>query len=93
MVFEEVELYSIFLSLKCKNINTNNHILCACQSINVAVGGTNGYFPEGVGNKPWGNQSPIAMKEFWDKRNEWYPTWPMDDRRDLIIDYIKVYSA
>ncbi|KXN69865.1 glycoside hydrolase family 16 protein [Conidiobolus coronatus NRRL 28638] len=59
---------------------------------NVAVGGTNGYFPEGAGNKPWSNQSPVAMKEFWDNRNQWLPTWPKDDRRDLIIDYVRVYS-
>lgn len=30
--------------------------------LNVAVGGTNGFFPEGVGNKPWGNQSPTVSK-------------------------------
>jgi hypothetical protein len=28
--------------------------------LNVAVGGTNGFFPEGVGNKPWGNESPTV---------------------------------
>lgn len=28
--------------------------------LNVAVGGTNGFFPEGVGNKPWGNASPTV---------------------------------
>jgi hypothetical protein len=30
--------------------------------LNVAVGGTNGFFPEGVGNKPWGNASPTVSE-------------------------------
>lgn len=30
--------------------------------LNVAVGGTNGFFPEGAGNKPWGNQSPTVRR-------------------------------
>jgi hypothetical protein len=33
--------------------------------MNVAVGGTNGYFPDGIGNKPWNNESPTSVNEFW----------------------------
>ncbi|ORY19791.1 hypothetical protein BCR34DRAFT_595240 [Clohesyomyces aquaticus] len=43
--------------------------------LNVAVGGTNGFFPDGKGNKPWGDKSPTAPKEFWDGQSTWYPTW------------------
>lgn len=47
--------------------------------LNVAVGGTNGYFPDGWTNgngpKPWTNNSPTAFKDFWDARGNWYPTW------------------
>lgn len=28
--------------------------------MDVAVGGTNGWFPDGVGNKPWVDSSPTA---------------------------------
>ncbi|KAI9291307.1 lipopolysaccharide and beta-1,3-glucan binding protein [Neoconidiobolus thromboides FSU 785] len=59
---------------------------------NVAVGGTNGYFPEGVGNKPWSNQSPTAAKDFYSQKNSWYNTWPNDDSRALQIDYVRVWS-
>ena len=30
--------------------------------LNVAVGGTNGWFPDGQGNKPWWNRAASA---FW----------------------------
>jgi len=35
--------------------------------LNVAVGGTNGFFPDGVGNpggKPWANTSPVVSLPF-----------------------------
>lgn len=43
--------------------------------LNVAVGGTNGWFADGVGGKPWVNDSPNAKKDFWDARDMWLPTW------------------
>jgi len=47
--------------------------------MNVAVGGTNGYFPDSWTNagyaKPWSNLSPVAPKEFALAQNLWYPTW------------------
>lgn len=59
---------------------------------NVAVGGTNGYFPEGMGNKPWSNQSPTAAKDFWLAKSQWLPTWPTDEKRALAIDYVRVWN-
>lgn len=38
--------------------------------MNVAVGGTNGYFPDG-GNKPWSNNDPHAVNSFWDRKGDW----------------------
>jgi len=49
--------------------------------INLAVGGT-AYFPdnaENPGGKPWSNQSPQALTDFWNGRNQWLPTWNLDD--------------
>ncbi|KAK4946853.1 hypothetical protein LTR66_014248, partial [Elasticomyces elasticus] len=43
--------------------------------LNVAVGGTNGWFQDGVAGKPWVNTSPTAKKDFWNSRKSWYPTW------------------
>lgn len=43
--------------------------------INVAVGGTNGWFEDGKSGKPWVDNSTTAKKDFWDARDHWYPTW------------------
>ncbi|KAK1487708.1 hypothetical protein CaCOL14_012748 [Colletotrichum acutatum] len=43
--------------------------------INVAVGGTNGWFEDGQSGKPWVGSSPNAKKDFWNARDQWYPTW------------------
>ena len=43
--------------------------------INVAVGGTNGWFKDGFSAKPWVDRSPTAKLEFWNARDQWYPTW------------------
>jgi len=58
---------------------------------NVAVGGVNGYFPDGVGNKPWTDGSQHAVNEFWDANNGWYSTWNGNNCA-LQVDYVKVYS-
>ncbi|XP_045764638.1 beta-1,3-glucan-binding protein-like isoform X1 [Maniola jurtina] len=67
--------------------------------INLAVGGTSGYFPDGVQNptpKPWLNSSPKAATDFWDAREAWLPTWGLDqnDGRNasLQVDYVRVWA-
>lgn len=54
--------------------------------INVAVGGTNSYFPDGAG-KPYNNTDPEAMNNFWSARDQWYPTWT----QPMAVDYVKVW--
>eukprot|EP01089_Gocevia_fonbrunei_P018813 TRINITY_DN6466_c0_g1_i1.p1 TRINITY_DN6466_c0_g1~~TRINITY_DN6466_c0_g1_i1.p1 ORF type:complete len:291 (+),score=55.34 TRINITY_DN6466_c0_g1_i1:221-1093(+) len=56
----------------------------------LAVGGTGGYFPDGMGNKPWSDTSSSAVNQFYSAINQWYPTWK--DSGSLQIDYVKVYS-
>jgi beta-glucanase (GH16 family) len=48
--------------------------------LNVAVGGTNGWFEDGKSGKPWVDSSTSAKLDFWNARNTWYPTWtsPME---------------
>ncbi|KAI1261661.1 concanavalin A-like lectin/glucanase domain-containing protein [Xylariaceae sp. FL1019] len=43
--------------------------------LNVAVGGTNGWFEDGGSGKPWLDGSTNAKKDFWDAQDTWYPTW------------------
>jgi len=68
--------------------------------LNVAVGGTNGYFPDTWTNrpypKPWTNPSGTAFKEFWDARGNWLPTWQQGvnegEGAAMKIDYIRVWK-
>ena len=58
--------------------------------MNVAVGGTNGYFPDG-GDKPWVNSDPHAVNSFWDRHPQWESTWNGNDVA-LQVDSVKVWS-
>ncbi|KAJ3760122.1 glycoside hydrolase family 16 protein [Lentinula raphanica] len=60
--------------------------------MNVAVGGVNGWFPDGQGNKPWFDGSADAMRLFAESQSEWYSTWPENvDDRAMAIDYVKMW--
>lgn len=63
--------------------------------LNVAVGGTNGFFPDSWTNangaKPWNNESPQAFKDFWDNRGVWQSTWNGEDAA-MAVDYIRVWE-
>jgi len=61
--------------------------------MNVAVGGTNGWFPDTSGGKPWFDGSNTAMSDFWRARDEWLPTWSDNtEERSLIVDYVKMWQ-
>ncbi|KAG5670659.1 hypothetical protein PVAND_000907 [Polypedilum vanderplanki] len=67
--------------------------------MNLAVGGTNGYFPDNLRNegseKPWLNTSPQALTDFWNGREGWLPTWNLgvDDSSHLQVDYVRIYAV
>lgn len=64
--------------------------------MNLAVGGTNNYFHDNFHPKPpWtnnGGEGKKAMKDFWDAREKWLPTWKGDETA-LKIDYVKVWAT
>ncbi|CDO70155.1 Glycoside Hydrolase Family 16 protein [Trametes cinnabarina] len=61
--------------------------------MNLAVGGTNGWFPEGVGDKPWVDASKTAMRDFAEKQDVWYATWPQNvEERALVVDSVKMWK-
>jgi len=61
--------------------------------LDLAVGGTNGFFPDNIGGKPWLDSSPTAMSDFWAARERWYPTWPTDlTKRAMAIQSIKMWQ-
>lgn len=62
--------------------------------LNVAVGGTNGYFEDGQNdNKPWSNNAVNAAADFWAAKDRWLPSWPTDPKkRGMAVDYVKMYQ-
>jgi len=58
---------------------------------NVAVGGTNGYFPDGAGAKPYSDKDPKAVNAFWNQKGNWAKTWKGENSA-LRIDSVKVWS-
>ncbi|KAL5013320.1 hypothetical protein ScPMuIL_007590 [Solemya velum] len=67
--------------------------------LNVAVGGT-AFFPDAFRNtphpKPWRDASQTAMREFWNAKNQWYPTWNADTNNGedaaMQVKYIRVWK-
>jgi beta-glucanase (GH16 family) len=64
--------------------------------INLACGGIGGFFPDSAtnpGGKPWSNTSPTASTDFWKGRDQWLPTWQLEnDTAAFKIDYVKVWA-
>ncbi len=68
--------------------------------MNVAVGGTGGYWHDGLTNKPypkpWTDTSPTAPKDFYLAKNQWHPTWTPDinngEGAAMQVDYVKVMA-
>ncbi|KAJ6567738.1 glycoside hydrolase family 16 protein [Mycena vulgaris] len=61
--------------------------------IDLAVGGTSGWFPDKVGGKPWFDGSLTAMYDFWKAKDTWFATWPQSDAdRAFRIDSVKMWK-
>lgn len=66
---------------------------------NLAIGGVN-YFPDGAQNgngpKPWSNVSPHAARDFWRGKNNWLPTWKLNENHSkeasIQVDYVRVWA-
>jgi len=60
--------------------------------LNVAVGSTNGWFPESQGDKPWLDRAPSPPRDFANAENKWYSTWPSNAYdRGMVVDYVKMW--
>lgn len=60
--------------------------------LNVAVGGTNGWFVDGMANKPWVDSTHTAPTTFWAARNEWLPTWDNKNGAALQVKSVKIWQ-
>lgn len=59
---------------------------------NLAVGGTNGYFPDGVGGKPWSDKSSTAFMEFNNALPSVIQTWGAGNEAALQIRSVNVWQ-
>ena len=60
--------------------------------LNVAVGSSNGFFKDGVGNKPWGDGSETSPKQFWDSQSQWLPTWGVGKSRGMTVKSVRMWQ-
>jgi beta-glucanase (GH16 family) len=58
--------------------------------LNVGVGATNGWFENGVQGKPWVDGSRTERKDFWNSRDEWFPTW--EKNGEMIVKSVKMWQ-
>lgn len=63
-------------------------------AIDLGVGGTAGWFRDGVGGKPWVDGSQTAMSDFVQAQDSWTSTWPQNvDDKAFRIDYVKMWEV
>ncbi|KAM5543724.1 hypothetical protein V8D89_002341 [Ganoderma adspersum] len=61
--------------------------------LDVAAGGTSGWFPDNVGGKPWFDGSDTAMRDFAKAQDTWSATWPSSSQdRAMRVDYVKMWK-
>ncbi|KAL4888329.1 concanavalin A-like lectin/glucanase domain-containing protein [Aspergillus ambiguus] len=60
--------------------------------LSVAVGSTNGYFPDKVGNKPWMDSSETPMRDFWFANSTWLPTWGDSENSGMTVKSVKMWQ-
>ncbi|KAI9730140.1 MAG: hypothetical protein M1818_008234 [Claussenomyces sp. TS43310] len=59
--------------------------------LNVGVGGTNGWFQDGASGKPWVDASETAKLDFWNARDDWYPTWQKAGAGEMVISKVQMW--
>ena len=56
--------------------------------LDLAAGGTSGWFPDGLGNKPWFDESVFAMRDSASQQSTWRATWPDNDNELSFRMYV-----
>ncbi|KAL1296819.1 hypothetical protein AAFC00_004445 [Neodothiora populina] len=60
--------------------------------LDVAVGGTNGWWVQGQGEKPWDNSDPTAAHAFYEAKDVWYPTWGKGSSKGMTVKSVKMWE-
>ncbi|EIW67677.1 hypothetical protein TREMEDRAFT_33305, partial [Tremella mesenterica DSM 1558] len=63
--------------------------------LSLGVGGTDGWFPDGEGGKPWLDDSGTSMSDFWLAKGKWWAqNWSSDPTvRGFGIDSVKMWQV
>lgn len=60
--------------------------------LGVGVGGTSGWFADGVQGKPWADASTTPREEFWAGRDQWAPTWNKTGSGEMIVRRVSMWQ-
>ncbi|XP_059608136.1 beta-1,3-glucan-binding protein [Phlebotomus argentipes] len=60
-------------------------------TLGLGVGGHNDFQESRYCKLPWKNTSPRAMNQFWQKKDEWTPSWENRDP-NFKVDYVRIYA-
>lgn len=58
----------------------------------VAVGGSTGWFPDGKDGKPWVDASVDARYDFWAARDQWLPTWEAEGAGEMVVRRVRMWK-
>jgi len=56
------------------------------------IGSRNGWFPDGVGGKPWADAGESSARDFYDAADTWLPTWGSGNDRALNVRSVKMWQ-
>lgn len=93
---QEVNDFITFIC--CKVLQFKRIIFQFYLIMNLAVGGTNGYFPDsGNSNgKPWTNSQSFPHTAFWRGKQQWLDSWKLNENNgmnaSMIIDSVKIWA-
>lgn len=60
------------------------------QSLTLILGSTDGWWTDGVADKPWVDASPRAPLDFWNARSKWAPTW--EEKGQMVVKSVKMWQ-
>lgn len=61
-------------------------------ALGVGVGGTSGWFDDGVQGKPWSDKSTAPRLDFWNARDQWAPTWNESGAGEMIVHKVTMWQ-
>ncbi|KAJ3553974.1 hypothetical protein NP233_g12521 [Leucocoprinus birnbaumii] len=64
-------------------------------TLSLAAGGTSGWFPDHVGNKPWLDESLTAMRDFAKAQSTWSQTWSdnVDEKSFVMSNAVDSFTT